>query len=122
MKLRWFGRVIRSSGLCKKVRTRHNTREKKTRKAKCKMGRQQQRVDRSRFQQQSEINRRPSEMAQDCRRFQQWCPYDPDGSGTQVTGKLKKIVIMHFHHNIIYSRPKCYMMYTCIIMLVHNYM
>ena len=84
-KLRWFGHVIRSSGLCKKSRTRHNTREKKTRKAKENMGRQHQRVDRSRLQQQSESSRRPSEMAEDCRRCQQWCPYDPDGSGTQVT-------------------------------------
>ena len=25
-------------------------------------------------------------MAEYCRRCQQWCPYDPDGSGTQVTG------------------------------------
>ena len=51
------------------------------------MGRQHQRVDLSRLQQQSESSRRPSEMAEDCRRCQPWCPYDPDGSGTQVTGK-----------------------------------
>ena len=55
---------------------------KKKRKAKEKMGRQHQRVDRSRLQQQSESSRRPSEMAEDCHRCQQWCPYDTDGSGT----------------------------------------
>ena len=54
------------------------------------MGRQHQRVDRCRLQQQSESSRRPSEMAEDCRRCQQWCPYDPDGSGTQVTGNNLK--------------------------------
>ena len=37
--------------------------------------------------QQSKSSRGPSEMEEDCRRCQQWCPYDPDGSGTQVTGK-----------------------------------
>ena len=25
-------------------------------------------------------------MEEDCRRCQQWCPHDPEGSGTQVTG------------------------------------
>ena len=68
-----------------KDRTRHNTGEKKKRKAKENMGRQHQRVDRSRLQQQSESSRRPSDMEEDCHRCQQWCPYDPDGSGTQVT-------------------------------------
>ena len=53
-KLRWFGHVIRP---LQKGRTRHSTREKKTRKAKEKMGRQHQRVDRSRLQQQSESSR-----------------------------------------------------------------
>ena len=71
-------------------RTRHSAREMKKRKAKEKMGRQHQRVDRSRLQQQSESSRRPSELAGDCRQCQQWCPYDPDGSGTQVTGKVKQ--------------------------------
>ena len=60
-------------------------REKKRRKSKEKMGRQHQRVDRSRIcQQQSESSRGPSEMAEDCHRCQQWCPYNPGGSGTQV--------------------------------------
>ena len=92
-KLRWFGHVIRSSGLCKKGRIRHSTctREKKKRKAKEKMVRQHQRVDRSRLQQQSESSRIPSEMADDLRRCQQWCPYDPDCSGTQVTGNVPKV-------------------------------
>ena len=90
-KLRWFGHVIRSSGLCKKDRTRHSTREKIKRKAKEKTGRQHQRVDRSRLQQQSESSRRPSEMAEDCRRCQLWCPYDHDCSGTQVTGNVSKV-------------------------------
>ena len=58
--------------------TRHSTREKKRGKTKEKMGRQHQRVDRSRLQQQSESSLGPSEMAEDCRRCQQWCPYDPD--------------------------------------------
>ena len=61
-----------------------STRENKKRKAKEKLERQHQRVDRSRLQQQSESSRRPSEMAEDCRRCQQWCPYDPDGSGVVV--------------------------------------
>ena len=65
-----------------KGRTRHST--KKKRKAKEKMGRQRQRVDRSRFQQQSKTSRGPSEMAEDSRRCQQWCPYDPDDSGVTV--------------------------------------
>ena len=67
-----------------KGRKRHSTREKKKRKAKEKMGRQHQRVDRSRLQQPSESSRRPSKLAEDCRRCQQCCPYDPDDSGTQV--------------------------------------
>ena len=29
-------------------------------------------------------------MEEDCRRCQQWCPYDLDGSGTQVTGNEDK--------------------------------
>ena len=65
--------------------TRHSTREKKKGKTKEKMGRQHQRVDRSRVQQQSESSRGPSEMEEECHRCQQWCPYDPGGSGTQVT-------------------------------------
>ena len=85
-KLRWFGYVIRSSDLCKKI-VQGTVPGKRKRKAKEKMGRQHQRVDRSRLQQQSESSRRPSEMAEDCRRCQQWCPYDPGGSGTQVTDK-----------------------------------
>ena len=75
-----------------KDRTRLGTREKKKRKAKEKMGRQHQRVDRSRLEQQSESNRRPSEMAEDYPRCRQWCPYDPRGSGTQVTGNCQFVV------------------------------
>ena len=87
-KLRWFGHVIGSSGLCKKIIQGTVPGTRKRGKAKEKMGRQHQRVDRSRLQQQSESSRGPSEMAEDCRRCQQWCPYDPDGSETQVTGKV----------------------------------
>ena len=50
-----------------KDRRRHNTREKKKKKAKEKMGRQHQRVDQSRLQQQSESSGRPSEESEDCR-------------------------------------------------------
>ena len=64
--------------------TRHSTREKKKGKTKEKMGRQHQRVDRSRLQHQSESSRGPSEMAEDCRWCLEWCPYDHDGSGTQT--------------------------------------
>ena len=71
-----------------KGHTRHSTREKKKGKTKEKLGRQHQRVDRSRLQQQSESRRGPSEMEEDSRRCQQWCPYDPGGSGTHVTGKV----------------------------------
>ena len=114
-KLRWFGHVIRSNGLCKKDRTRHSTREKKKRKAKEKMGRQHEIVDRSRLQQQSESSRIPSEMAEDCRRCQQWCLYDPDGSGTQVNNAIgnqyNTLIMLTGNHIIIYctciSRPKC---------------
>ena len=87
-KLRWSGHVIRSSRLCKKVEQGTVQGKRTRRKAKEKMGRQHQRVDRSRLQQQSESRRGPSEMAEDCHGCQQWCPYDPDGSGTQVTGRL----------------------------------
>ena len=78
------------------INRRHSTREKKKRKAKEKMGRQHQRVDRSRLQQllQSESSRRPSEMAEDCRRCQPWCPYDPDGSGTQVTCDISDMILV----------------------------
>ena len=38
-KLRWYGHVTRSNGLCKKGPTRHSTREKKKGKTKVKMGR-----------------------------------------------------------------------------------
>ena len=48
------------------------------------MGSQQQRVDRSRFQQQSESSRRPSEIAEDCCRCQQCPTTSIDGSETQV--------------------------------------
>ena len=75
--------MVRTCGQIKwplqKHRTRHSTMKK--RKAKVKMGKQHQRGDRSRFQQQSESSRGLSEMEEDCRRCQQWCPSDPDGSG-----------------------------------------
>ena len=54
-------------------------REKEKGAGKEKVGRRHQRVDRSRLQQQSESSRGPSEMAEDCRRYQQ--SYDHDGSG-----------------------------------------
>ena len=38
-----------------------------------------------RRQQQSESGQGPSETAEDCRRRHQWWPYDPNGSGSQVT-------------------------------------
>ena len=83
IKLRRFGHVIRSSGLCKKV-------VQGTVPWIRKRGRQKKRWEDNirewidvRFQQQSESSRRPSEMAEDCRRCQQWCPYHPDGSVTQ---------------------------------------
>ncbi len=59
------------------------------------MGGQHQRVDRSRLQQQSENSRRPSGMAEDSRRWQQWCPYDPDGSGAQVTCNYQYNQLQH---------------------------
>ena len=31
-------------------------------------------------------------MEEDCCRCQQWCPYDPEGSGTQVTCKINAAV------------------------------
>ena len=57
--------------------TRRSTREKKMRKANEKMGKQHQIVDRSRLKEQSESSQRPSEMAEECRRCQQWRLYDP---------------------------------------------
>ena len=77
--------------------TRHSTREKKKGKTKEKMGWQHQRVDRSRFQQQSECSRWRSEMAEDCRRCQQWCHYDPDDSGTQVEITLFWNKLFHYY-------------------------
>ena len=90
-KLRWFGHVIRSSGLCKKVL-------QGTVPGKRKRGRQKKRwednirewtgLDFNSSQRAAEDREMADrEMAEDCRRCQQWCHYDPDGSGTQVTGK-----------------------------------
>ena len=59
------------------------------------MGRKHQRVDRPRLQQQSESSRGPPEMAEDRRRCQQWCAYDPNGSRTQVTGKSFQFVLCY---------------------------
>ena len=67
-KLRWFGHVVRSIGLCKKIVQGTVPRKRKRGKAKEKMGRQHQRVDRSRLQQQSETRRGPSEMVGDYHR------------------------------------------------------
>ena len=53
-KLRWFGHVARSSGLCKKYPARHNTRAKEIEK------------DNIRLQQQSESSRGLS-VSEDCR-------------------------------------------------------
>ena len=34
-------------------------------------------------------------MAEDCRRYQQWCPYDPHGSVTQVIAKVLSTTAKH---------------------------
>ena len=53
-----------------------------------------------------------SEMAEDCRRCEQLCPYDPDGSGTQVTGNYRivhrsdNVFICGSHHGHVTRCPK----------------
>ena len=81
-KLRWFGHMIRSSGLCKKI-------VQDTVPGKRKRGRQKKRwEDNIREWTGLDFNssQRAAEDPEDCRRCQQWCPYGPDGSGTHVTG------------------------------------
>ena len=80
-KLRWFGHVIRSSGLCKKI-------VQVTVPGKIKRGRQKKRWE-DNIREWTGFDFNSSQRAaEDCRRCQPWCPYDPDGSGTQMTDEL----------------------------------
>ena len=77
----WFGHLVRASGLCKKI-------VQGTVPGKRKRRRQNKRWEdniREWTGRNFKSSRGPSEMAEDCRRCQQWCAYNPDGSGTQVT-------------------------------------
>ena len=65
-------------------------------------------------------------MAEDCRRFQQWCTYDPGGSGTQVTGNIVIEVEMNLgkcthiccvHMNLIVLQLYCFVSVGVVIVL-----
>ena len=87
-KLRWFGHVTRSSGLCKKV-LQGTLPGKGKREDKRKDGKTTSKS--GPFSTSTAVREQPRTV-RDRRRFrrcQQWCPYDPDGSGTQVTYVLR---------------------------------